>query len=168
MIIIITINNNIIISIYLFFARASQRFCPTTRPHLRAGKGFQLSVTWNDKVKSKEKGWVVQNGWNTVVNYCASTQMHSMGKIGTKKHTDISPTFHADCPCLQWRFSSSFHGAPQLGELPIISDNYIYIYVPIKYGRSQSTNLAIPLANEPMNHTDPNTVSCLASETYAG
>ena len=39
-----------------------------------------------------------------------------MGKIGTKKHTDFSPKFHSDCPCLQWHFSSSLYGAPQLGE----------------------------------------------------
>ena len=156
----------------LFLPGLLRGFAPTHCPHLRAGKGFQLSVTWNDKVKSKEQGWVVQNGWNTVVNYCAYTQMHSMGKIGTKKHTDTSPMFHADCPCLQWRFSSSFHGAPQLGELPIIFYNYIiyiYIYMFQKVWEiAVCSYLSIPLANEPMNHTDPNTVSCLASETYAG
>ena len=46
-------------------------------PHLRAGKGIQVNVKWNDKVKWKEECWVIQNVWDTVVSCCAYTQTHS-------------------------------------------------------------------------------------------
>ena len=53
-------------SVHPFFAKVSHKDLPdSTRIFAQAG-GCQLSVTWNDKVKSKEQDCVVQNGWNTV------------------------------------------------------------------------------------------------------
>ena len=51
----------------------------------------QVNVTWNDEFGFKGEYWVVQNGWDTVADYCAYIQIHSMGKTGTKKHIDIPP-----------------------------------------------------------------------------
>ena len=51
---------------YFFLPGLLRGFAPPHCPHLLAGKGCQLSVTWNEKVKSKKQDWVVPNGWNTV------------------------------------------------------------------------------------------------------